>query len=79
MTFDFTVNWNHILTGAGLALGALGIVYTLRGDMRVIKSELDGMKAHMLKLTDALIHIGRQDERINSVERRLDRLEDHEK
>ena len=79
MTFDFTLNWSHILTATGLALGALGIIYTLRGDIRLIKAELDGMKAHMLKLADALIHIGRQDERLNSHERRLDRLEDHEK
>lgn len=79
MAFDLTINWGHILTGVGLALGAFGIVYTIRGDISLIKAELDGMKAHMLKLADALVHIGRQDERLNSHERRLDRLEDHEK
>lgn len=79
MNFDFTVNWGHVLTALGMALGALGIVYAIKGDVRIIKAELDAMKGHMLKLTDALIHIGRQDERLNAHERRLDRLEDHEK
>ena len=77
MSFDLTANWGHVLTAAGLFLGSVGIVYAIKGDVRVIKAEIDSMKAHRVKLTDALIHIGRQEERLNSHEHRLDKLEDN--
>jgi hypothetical protein len=78
MTFDFTINWGHVLTGIGLALGAVGIVYAIKGDVRLLKAELDGMRAQISKITDVLIHLGRQEERLNSHAQRIQKLEDRD-
>lgn len=76
MTFDFAVNWGHVLTGVGLALGAVGIVYAIKSDVRLLKAELDGMRIQMSKITEVLIHLGRQDERLNSHAHRISKLEE---
>jgi uncharacterized membrane protein len=38
MTFDWTINFGHIITAIGLIGGAMGIVYAMKMDVRVIKS-----------------------------------------
>lgn len=78
MTFDFTINWGHVLTGIGLALGAVGIVYAIKSDVRLLKAELDGMRVQIAKITDVLIHLGRQEERLNSHDQRIKKLEDRD-
>jgi aspartyl aminopeptidase len=78
MTFDLTINWGHVLTGIGLALGAVGIVYAIKGDVRLLKAELDGMRQQISKITDVLIHLGRQEERLNSHAQRIQKLEDRD-
>jgi hypothetical protein len=78
MMFDLTVNWGHVLTGIALALGAIGIVYAIKSDVRVLKAELDAMRAQIVKITDVLVHLGRQEERLNSHEKRIERLEDND-
>lgn len=76
MTFDWTVNIGHLITAGGLVLGAAGIVWALRTDVRVLSARIGSIEAQMLKIADVLVHIGRQDERLNSHEKRIDRLED---
>lgn len=76
MTIDWTISVGNILTAVGLAFGAAGIIWALRGDVKVLASRIGSIEAQMLKIADVLIHIGRQDERLNSHEKRIDKLED---
>lgn len=76
MTIDWTISVGNILTAIGLAFGAAGIVWALRADVRVLSTRIGSIEAQMLKIADVLIHIGRQDERLNSHEKRIDKLED---
>ena len=78
MTFDWTINIGHVFTAFGLFLGAVGIVYAIRSDVRVIKAEIDQMKSDIALITGALVSIARQEERLNAHERRITRLEDME-
>jgi aspartyl aminopeptidase len=73
---DWTISVGNILTGMGFVLGAGGIVWALRADVKVMSSRLDSIETQVLKIVDVLVHIGRQDERLNSHEKRIDRLEE---
>lgn len=76
MTFDWTINFGHILTALGLVGGAIGIVYAVRTDVKIIKGEIDSIKEDLRTMADVMVQLGKQEERINSVERRVSRLED---
>lgn len=76
MTFDWSINVGHVLAAFGFILGASGIVWALRGDMKVLASRLTSVEATVIKLADILIQIGRQEERLNSHDRRITKLED---
>ena len=78
MTVDWTISIGNILTAIGLAVGAAGIVWALRADVQVLSTRIGSIEAQMLKIADVLIHIGRQDERLNSHEKRIDKLEDRQ-
>ena len=76
MTIDWTVSLGNILTGLAMIIGAAGIIYELRGNVKALAARITLIEVHMLKITDVLVHIGRQDERLNSHEKRIDRMED---
>jgi hypothetical protein len=76
MTFDWTINFGHIITAIGLIGGAMGIVYAMKMDVRVIKSEIDDIKSDLRSMAGVLVQIGRQEERLNSHDRRISKLED---
>ena len=76
MVIDWTINLGHILTAVGLAAGALGIIYALRSDVGVIQRELKDMKADLKAMAGAMVQIARQEERLNSHDRRITKLED---
>ena len=75
MTIDWTVNASHIITAITLAIGAAGIIYTLRSDVNTIKAEIAPIKADLKQLVNVLVQIGRQDEQIKSLTHRVDKLE----
>ena len=76
MSFDWTINVGHLITAGGLIVGALGIVWALRSDVKILATRIGSIEIQILKVADVLVHIGRQDERLKSHERRLDKLQD---
>jgi hypothetical protein len=76
MTVDWTINFGHILTAIGLLGGAVGIVYAVKADVKVIKFEIDSIKDDLKAMAGVLIEIGKQNQRLNDHERRIMRLED---
>jgi hypothetical protein len=67
MQFDGTINLGHILTLVGFAFGCLGVAMSLR-------TRLDSVENELKKMSGVLIELGRQDERLNGIDRRLDDL-----
>jgi hypothetical protein len=76
MTMDWTINLGHIITAVGLLGGALGIIYAIKTDVKLIKTEIDSIKDDLRAMAGVLVQIGRQEERLNSHDRRISKLED---
>ena len=76
MSFDWTINFGHILTAVGIVGGIASVVYALRGDVKQLKIELAPIKEDLKQLVSVLVQIGRQDEQIKSLTHRVDKLED---
>lgn len=76
MSVDWTINLSHVITVLGLVAGAIGIIYANRADISVIKVELNGIKEDLKAVAGALIQIAKQEERLNSHEKRITKLED---
>lgn len=74
---DWTVNLGHILTVAGFVGVGAGVIYGVRRDVAILSSRLNPLEAAVLKLTEILERLGRQDERLKSVERDLERGHAH--
>ncbi len=67
MQFDGTINLGHLLTLVGFAFGCVGVAMSLR-------TRLDSVEHELKKMSGVLIELGRQDERLNGIDRRLDDL-----
>lgn len=82
MSFDWTVSIGHILTFLGFIFGGFGFVYAMRYEVRRVADGVEAMKGRMQsvenelkKMSDVLVELGRQDERLNAMDRRLDDLQ----
>ena len=83
MSIDWTINLGHILTIVGLVSGGLVFVLTVRSDVNSIKAteggvqrRLDAVEGDLRKITDVLVEIARQDERLNAHAARILSLEE---
>jgi hypothetical protein len=76
MNIDWTINFSHILTAVGLAVGALAIIYTMRADMRHIEKDIKDIREELKSMAGILVQIAEQRVLINSLERRVTVLEE---
>jgi len=83
MLIDWTINFGHILTIVGFVSGGLVFVLTVRSDVNSIKAteggvqkRLDAVESDLRKITDVLVAIARQDERLNAHAARILSLEE---
>lgn len=75
VAFDATINLGHIVSALTFLVAGAGVMYTMRGDITLLKEDVSGIRKDIAKIGDVMVTIGRQDERLNSFEHRLDRLE----
>jgi hypothetical protein len=78
ITFDPSISAGTILTFIGFVVGGLGVVYTMRAEVRGLLARMVDVEVELRKMSDVLVAIARQDERLNAVDRRLDSLEDND-
>ena len=52
-----------------MVVGGIGVIYTLRGDVRMIKEDIVELKEEAGKITDILVTLSGQDERLKHLER----------
>jgi len=76
VAIDWTLNLGHLLTAVGLLGGALGIVYAVRSDINIIKSQVDTIKEDLRAMAGVLVQIGKQDQQLKDHDRRITKLED---
>lgn len=70
---DWTITVGNILTIAGFTIGGAGFVVAVRRDVSILSEKLKPIELAVLKLTDILEKIARQDERLKAVERDVER------
>jgi hypothetical protein len=72
---DPTINYGHILTIVSFVIAGVGAYYGMRvelvsADQRVLKIENT-----LQQLANVVVLTARQDEKLNAIERRVDRIE----
>lgn len=70
---DWTISIGNLLTMGAFAAGGIGFVIAVRRDVAILSARLTPIESAVLKLTDILERIGRQDERLKAVERDIER------
>lgn len=77
MIFDATLNLGQLLTLMATIIGGSAVVVTLRSDLRAVVARVANVERAIEKQTDILVLLGKQEVRLDSLEKRLARVEDH--
>ena len=72
--FNPTIDLSSLITFFGFVIGGLGVVFTLRSEVRSLSGRMIMMEKELAKMAEILVAIGRQDERLNGLEARLEDL-----
>lgn len=78
---DYTISVSNIITVLCVTGSVMGLLYTMKGDIMIVKHDLHYLQESHKTLTEAFRQLGKvltqvavQDERINNVEKRVDDL-----
>lgn len=69
---DPTISLGHLLEAAIVVVAGLGAIYTMRSELKNIQSDVSSIQDEMKKMTEILVVLGRQDERMSALDRRID-------
>lgn len=72
---DWTINIGHILTFVGFVATLVSFIYAVKGQVIGMKVEIKAIRQELTKMSDVLITLGRQDERLTAMDRRIDDLQ----
>lgn len=75
MTFDWTISLGHLITIVGFIFGGGGFIYAMKGEVKELRQDVRDVKSRLDKFGDILVAIGRQDERMTALDRRVDDLQ----
>lgn len=71
---EMTISIGNLLTILAFLVGGIGFVYTIRSDVGAQGQRLDAVESELRKLGEILIALGRQDERLTAMDRRIEDL-----
>ena len=72
ITFSSSIDLGHVLEALTSLIVFVGIIFTLRGDVKSLKGDMSFVKEELKKLTEVMISIARTDERLNAMDKRID-------
>ena len=75
MQFDWTVNLGNILTVGSFVAGGVLFIMTIRDDAKITARRLESVELELARISQAIVDIARQDERMKAMEHRLRLLE----
>ena len=75
MIFDLTVNLGNLLTILSFLVIGISIAASIRSQVTTMAIRLLSLETEIKKLSEVLIALGRQDERLNALDDRLISLE----
>ena len=75
MTLDWTLDIGTILTIIGFVVGGVFIFSMMRADLQHMSKRLMAVEDSISKLTDVLVKVAVERERLDAHDQRIDRLE----
>ena len=72
---DPTINYGHILTVVSFIVAGVAAYYGLKGELLTVDLRVAKIESTLQQLANVVILAARQDEKLNSIERSVDRLE----
>jgi hypothetical protein len=73
--FDPTINYGHVLTALSIIIAGTGAYYGMSAELHHVDQRVAKIEATLQQLANVMVLTARQDERLISIERRVDRLE----
>ncbi len=73
--FDPTINYGHILTAASFIVTGTAAFFGMKVELQNLDQRVAKIESTLHQLANVVVQTARQDERLNAIERRVDRLE----
>ncbi|CUA90584.1 hypothetical protein Ga0061061_11410 [Chelatococcus sambhunathii] len=73
--FDPTINYGHILTAASFIVAGTAAFFGMKVELQNLDQRVAKIESTLQQLASVVVQTARQDERLNTIERRVDRLE----
>lgn len=73
--FDPTINYGHILTAVSFIIAGAGAYYGMRAELQSVDQRVAKIETTLQQLASVVVLTARQDEKLNAIERRVDRIE----
>lgn len=73
--FDPTINFGHILTVISFIFAGAAAYYGMTAQLNNVDQRVAKIENTLQQLANVVVVTARQDERLNAIERRVDRLE----
>jgi hypothetical protein len=73
--FDPTINYGHILTAVTFIVAGSTAFIGMKAELHNVDQRVAKIEATLQQLANVVVLTARQDERLNAIERRVDRLE----
>lgn len=73
--FDRTITYGHILTAISFVIAGAAAFFGMNAELQNVDQRVARIEATLQQLADVVVRTARQDERLNAIERRVDRLE----
>ncbi|GIK83136.1 MAG: hypothetical protein AB7O43_23255 [Hyphomicrobiaceae bacterium] len=73
--FDPTINYGHILTAVSFIVAGTAAFFGMKVELQNLDQRVAKIESTLQQLASVMVQTARQDERLNSIERRVDRIE----
>jgi hypothetical protein len=73
--FDPTINYGHILTAVSFIIAGTAAFFGMKVELYNVDQRVAKIEATLQQLANVVVLTARQDERLNAIERRVDRIE----
>jgi hypothetical protein len=73
--FDPTINYGHILTAVSFIIAGAGAYYGMKAELHNVDQRVVKIENTLQQLANVVVLTARQDEKLNAIERRVDRME----
>lgn len=72
--FDPTINYGHILTAVSFIVAGTAAFFGMKVELQNLDQRVAKIESTLQQLANVVVQTARQDERLNAIERRVDRI-----